>query len=77
MFLGWVFATCSGTDLTAGATSPLSVATGVPALALAAFTLMATFIALRFWELPTGQDRSMAMNAFCKRTSKAAPGVAA
>ena len=34
------------------------------ALALAAFTLMATFIALRFWELPAGQDRSMAMNAF-------------
>ena len=34
------------------------------ALALAAFTLMATFIALRFWELPVGQDRFMAANSF-------------
>lgn len=34
------------------------------ALALAIFTLMATFIALRFWELPAGMDRAMAMNAF-------------
>ena len=33
-------------------------------LALAAFTLMATFLALRFWELPAGQDRTMAMNGF-------------
>ncbi|MFD1711744.1 DoxX family protein [Ottowia sp. GY511] len=34
------------------------------ALALAAFTLMATFIALRFWELPVGQERFMAANSF-------------
>ena len=34
------------------------------ALALAAFTLLATFLALRFWELPAGMERSMAMNAF-------------
>ncbi|MCZ4093756.1 DoxX family protein [Sinorhizobium psoraleae] len=34
------------------------------ALALAAFTLAATFIALRFWELPPGIERSMATNAF-------------
>ena len=34
------------------------------ALALAGFTLMATFIALRFWELPAGQERFMAANAF-------------
>jgi uncharacterized membrane protein YphA (DoxX/SURF4 family) len=34
------------------------------ALALAIFTLAATWIALRFWEIPPGQDRSMAMNAF-------------
>ena len=33
------------------------------ALALAAFTLGATFIALRFWELPAGQ-RTMPANAF-------------
>ncbi|APO76571.1 DoxX family protein [Rhizobium etli 8C-3] len=34
------------------------------ALALAVFTLAATFIALRFWELPLGMERSMAMNGF-------------
>ena len=34
------------------------------ALALAAFTLMATFVALRFWELPMGQERFMAANSF-------------
>lgn len=34
------------------------------ALALAAFTFMATFLALRFWELPVGMDRTMAMNGF-------------
>ncbi|MCA1494531.1 DoxX family protein [Sinorhizobium alkalisoli] len=34
------------------------------ALALALFTLVATFIALRFWELPPGMERSMAMNGF-------------
>ncbi len=34
------------------------------ALALAAFTLMATFIALRFWEMAPGMDRMMATNAF-------------
>jgi uncharacterized membrane protein YphA (DoxX/SURF4 family) len=34
------------------------------ALGLAAFTLAATFIANRFWELPPGQDRFMAANAF-------------
>ncbi|RWE77552.1 DoxX family protein [Mesorhizobium sp.] len=34
------------------------------ALFLAGFTLVATFIALRFWELPPGQERMMATNAF-------------
>ncbi|MCA1367281.1 DoxX family protein [Bradyrhizobium sp. BRP14] len=34
------------------------------ALALALFTLVATFIAFRFWELPPGMERSMAMNGF-------------
>ncbi len=34
------------------------------AMALAAFTLMATFIALRFWEMPVGQERFMAANSF-------------
>jgi uncharacterized membrane protein YphA (DoxX/SURF4 family) len=34
------------------------------ALALGGFTLMATLIALRFWELPAGHGRFMAANAF-------------
>ena len=34
------------------------------ALALAAFTLLATFLALRFWELPPGMERFMAANSF-------------
>ena len=34
------------------------------ALGLAAFTLFATFLALRFWELPPGMERFMAANSF-------------
>ncbi|CAA2109184.1 DoxX family protein [Variovorax paradoxus] len=34
------------------------------ALALAAFTLFATFVALRYWQLPVGQERFMAANSF-------------
>jgi uncharacterized membrane protein YphA (DoxX/SURF4 family) len=34
------------------------------ALALGGFTLMATLIALRFWEMPPSQERFMAANAF-------------
>jgi uncharacterized membrane protein YphA (DoxX/SURF4 family) len=34
------------------------------ASALGGFTLMATLIALRFWELPAGHERFMAANAF-------------
>ena len=34
------------------------------ALALAIFTLMATFVALRFWELPMGAERFGAANSF-------------
>jgi uncharacterized membrane protein YphA (DoxX/SURF4 family) len=34
------------------------------ALGLGAFTLLATFLALRFWELPMGQERFMAANSF-------------
>jgi uncharacterized membrane protein YphA (DoxX/SURF4 family) len=34
------------------------------ALALGGFTLMATLVALRFWELAPGQERFMAANAF-------------
>ncbi|WP_159591041.1 DoxX family protein [Chelativorans xinjiangense] len=34
------------------------------ALALGGFTLLATAIALRFWELPPGQERFMTANSF-------------
>lgn len=34
------------------------------ALGLAGFTLLATFVALRFWEMPAGQERFMAANSF-------------
>jgi uncharacterized membrane protein YphA (DoxX/SURF4 family) len=34
------------------------------AVALAIFTLMATFLALRFWEIPAGSEHSAAMNGF-------------
>jgi uncharacterized membrane protein YphA (DoxX/SURF4 family) len=34
------------------------------AVALAAFTLFATFLALRFWQMPLGQERFMAANSF-------------
>ena len=34
------------------------------ALALAIFTLAATWMALSFWELPAGQERFMATNSF-------------
>jgi uncharacterized membrane protein YphA (DoxX/SURF4 family) len=36
----------------------------VGAIALAIFTLMASFLALRFWQLPPGMERAMVMNAF-------------
>ncbi|CDM62552.1 DoxX family protein (plasmid) [Rhizobium sp. T136] len=34
------------------------------AFALSGFTIMATLLALRFWVLPPGMERSMAMNGF-------------
>jgi uncharacterized membrane protein YphA (DoxX/SURF4 family) len=36
----------------------------VGAIALAGFTLLATFIAIRFWEMPPGMERMMATNSF-------------
>lgn len=42
------------------------------ALALAVFTLVATGIALRFWEQPEGQERTMAANAFFEHLGLAA-----
>jgi uncharacterized membrane protein YphA (DoxX/SURF4 family) len=51
-------------ELTASAMVVLGILRWAGALALAGFTLLATFIALRFWELPSGMDRMMATNAF-------------
>ncbi|MGN6579693.1 MAG: DoxX family protein [Bordetella sp.] len=34
------------------------------ALGLAGFTVLATFVALRFWDMPAGQERFMAANSF-------------
>jgi uncharacterized membrane protein YphA (DoxX/SURF4 family) len=34
------------------------------ALSLAGFTLLATFIAVRFWEMAPGMERTMATNSF-------------
>ncbi|MBP1844170.1 putative membrane protein YphA (DoxX/SURF4 family) [Rhizobium petrolearium] len=51
-------------ELTASAMVVSGFLRWVGALALAGFTLLATLIALRFWELPPGMDRMMATNAF-------------
>lgn len=51
-------------ELTASAMVVSGVLRWAGALSLAAFTLLATFIALRFWELAPGMDRMMATNAF-------------
>lgn len=49
-------------------TASVMVITGffrwLAAFALAGFTLIATLIALRFWEMAPGMDRMMATNAF-------------
>lgn len=51
-------------ELTASAMVVSGFLRWVGALALAGFTLLATFIALRFWEMAPGMDRMMATNAF-------------
>ena len=49
-------------------TMPALVVTGLyrwmAALALSGFTMLATLLALRFWEMPPGMARSMTMNGF-------------
>ncbi len=51
-------------ELTASAMVISGLFRWIGALALAGFTLMATLIALRFWEIAPGMDRMMATNAF-------------
>jgi uncharacterized membrane protein YphA (DoxX/SURF4 family) len=51
-------------ELTASAMVITGYFRWLAALALAGFTLLATLIALRFWELAPGMDRMMATNAF-------------
>lgn len=51
-------------ELTASAMVVTGFLRWVGALALAGFTILATFIALRFWEMAPGMDRIMAANAF-------------
>ncbi|CAH0281212.1 DoxX family protein [Agrobacterium fabrum] len=51
-------------ELTASAMVVTGVLRWAGALALSGFTLLATFIALRFWEMAPGMDRMMATNAF-------------
>lgn len=51
-------------ELTASAMVMSGVLRWAGALALAGFTLIATLIALRFWEMAPGMDRMMATNAF-------------
>jgi uncharacterized membrane protein YphA (DoxX/SURF4 family) len=51
-------------ELTASALVVSGVLRWAGALALAGFTILATFLALRFWEMAPGMDRMMATNAF-------------
>lgn len=51
-------------ELTASAMVVSGFLRWAASLALAGFTLTATFIALRFWEMAPGMDRMMATNAF-------------
>ncbi|CAH0343422.1 DoxX family protein [Rhizobium sp. CECT 9324] len=51
-------------ELTASSMVVLGFLRWAGALALAGFTLLATVIALRFWEMAPGMDRMMATNAF-------------
>ncbi|MBX4864069.1 DoxX family protein [Rhizobium bangladeshense] len=51
-------------ELIASATVVFGFLRRVGALALAGFTFLATFIAVRFWEMAPGMERMMATNSF-------------
>ncbi|MNV65270.1 hypothetical protein D3C71_1579590 [compost metagenome] len=51
-------------ELVASAMVVCGVLRWAGALALAGFTLLATFIAIRFWEIAPGMERMMATNSF-------------
>lgn len=51
-------------ELVASAMILIGLLRWLAALGLAGFTLLATFLALRFWELPPGMERFMAANSF-------------
>ncbi|QDL91098.1 DoxX family protein [Paroceanicella profunda] len=53
-----------GFELVASAMVVSGYGRRIAALALAAFTLAATLMALRFWEMESGPARSMATNGF-------------
>ena len=51
-------------ELAASAMILFGILRWLGAFSLAVFTLLATFVALRFWEMPAGMERMMATNAF-------------
>lgn len=53
-----------GFELTTSAMVVLGWQRGLAALALAGYTMLATLIALRFWEQPRGLVRTQQMDAF-------------
>lgn len=60
LFAGLVIAL----ELGASAMILIGIGRWLGALGIAAFTLLATLLALRFWELPAGPERFMAANSF-------------
>ena len=60
----WFAAGVIALELGASAMILTGVRRWMGAIALAGFTLLATLIALRFWQLPVGPERFMAANAF-------------
>ena len=60
----WFAAAVIALELGASGLILTGVGRWIGAITLAGFTLLATLLALRFWELPVGSERFMAANAF-------------